>query len=148
MPPSAAVVGRVSERLFTVTTAGNNKWAAALVIGAVMFIGIPRAVDLFRADSARQVLGALLFLTFFAWLTWRLYIQIADGGEQGPRFWHVSAAGHATFLVLAVALIAWDVAEDDFRPAALGSLAVMALFVVSSLFSARHAATLEPHKQS
>ncbi len=124
-------------------TAGSSKWAVALIIGAVLFIGIPRAVDLFQADSARQVLGALLSLTFFAWLTWRLYTQIRDGWEQEPRFWYVSAAGYATFFVFAVALVAWDVAEDDFRPVALVSLAFMALFVVSSLFGAKQAAMSE-----
>jgi hypothetical protein len=131
-----------------VNKTGSSKWAVALVIGAVLFVGIPRVVDLFQADSARQVLGALLSLAFFAWLTWRLAVQLRDGWEQERRFWYVSAAGYATFFVIEVVLVAWDVVRDDFRPAVLVSLAFMALFVVSSLLGAKQAATFEPRRES
>jgi hypothetical protein len=77
---------------------------------------VPRAVVGLASGDTERAIGSAIALAFWAWLTWRSVLLLRQGDRaQDPRYWFVSAAGYAVFLVIYVGLVVWHSVTDGFE---------------------------------
>lgn len=86
------------------------------LVGGFLVFMVPKAVVGLVSGDTERAIGSAIALAFWAWLTWRSVLLLRLGDRaQDPRYWFVSAAGYAAFLVLDVIWVVWHSVTDGFE---------------------------------